>query len=330
MMPLWLSITLIVLGSLVLLILILFLIVELGYLKIFFKRGDGINCIDYYSPKEFKELSYEKIHFNSGKYQLTGFVYKNSKIKKYKAVVLVNHGIGFGHRYLLSLIEKIASDGFIVVAYDFTASGISEGKRIKSMTQALLDNKAFFSYLSTREDLKKYPLYLVGHSWGGYASLASLNLDVKIDKVISFAGFSNELDLFTSTLKPIKILKPIFLLRNYIHYGEYSLMSGLKGVQSSSAKILYIQGEEDKVVSPAIGANLLSKVSNKNLQIKLLPNKGHSCFFTPESEKKALEVLSQFGMFSSKAYDPHLSIDYRKISRIDPDIVSLVLDFLNN
>lgn len=330
MMPLWLSITLIVLGSLLLVVLLLFAVVELGYAKIFYKRGDGINCIDYYSPKEFKSLSYEKIHFNSGRYQLTGFIYKNIKVKKFKAVVLVNHGIGFGHFYLLPLIEQIANDGFIVISYDFTASGLSEGRRIKSMSQALLDNKAFFTYLSSREDLNKYPLYLLGHSWGGYASLASLNLNTKIDKVVSFAGFSSELDLFTSSVKLIKLLKPLFILRNFIHYGKYSSMSGLKGVSNSTSKILYIQGKEDKVVSPKIGANLLSKVTNENLVIKLLPEKGHSCFFTKESEKKALDVLSQFGMFSSKAYDPHLNIDYRKISEIDPDIVSLILEFLNN
>ena len=329
-MPLWLIITLSILGVLLLIAVLLYLVVEIAFRKTFFKRGDGVNCIRYYHQDEFPNLDFKKFSFNSGKNILRGYIYKDKKIKDFKAVVLLTHGIGFGHNYHLTLINEIAKAGYIIVAYDFTASGISEGRRIKAMTQGLLDNEHALEYVTTNEELNKHPLYLMGHSWGGYVALASLNLNYKIDKVVSFCGFDSEIGMFTTASKAMKILKPFVVLRNYFHYGKYALMSASKALKNTNVKVLYLQGENDVVVKKEISSSLFKSIDNKNIHIEVLKDKGHSPMFTIENEKEQATLLANFGMLGGIEVDPSFNVDYRKISEIDPDISKMVIEFLDN
>lgn len=329
-MPIWLIITLSILSGLLLIAILMYLIVEVAFRKTFFKRGDGVLCIRYFHQDEFPNLDYKKFSFKSGKNILRGYIYKDKKVKDFKAVILLTHGIGFGHNYHLTLINEIAKAGYIVVAYDFTASGISEGKRIKAMTQGLIDNEHALEFVTTNEELNKYPLYLMGHSWGGYAALASLNLNYKIDKVVSFCGFDSEIGMFTTASKLMKLLKPFVVLRNYFHYGKYATMSASKALKSTKAKVLYLQGENDVVVHKSISSSLFKSIDNKNIRVEVLKDKGHSPMFTIENEKEQATLLASFGMLGGVETDPTFNVDYRKISEIDPDILHLVIEFLDN
>ena len=329
-MPIWLIILISILGGLLLLAVLAYLIVELAFEKTYYKRGDGMNCIRYYHKEEFPNLNTEKISFQSGKNILHGYIYKDKKIKNYKAVILLTHGIGFGHNYHLTLINEIAKAGYIIVAYDFTASGISEGRRIKSMTQGIKDNEKALEFVTSNEDLNKYPLFLMGHSWGGYVALTSLSYAYKIEKVVSFCGFNSEIDMFTTANGLMKVLKPFVVLRNFFHYGNYSRLSASKALKNTNAKVLYIQGENDLVVKKEISSSLFKSVDNKNIRVEVLKDKGHSPMFTIPDEKEQATMLANFGMLGGVEVEPTLNIDYRKISEIDPDISKLVIEFLDN
>ena len=327
-MPILLIIIISILGSLILIGLIFFLIVEVGYKKMFPHRGDGVNSIRYFHRSEFN-LSYKKIYIPVNKYRVSSYLYSDKSIKSFKALIVVSHGIGFGHNYLLPLVKELCKDGYLVLAFDQLASGTSEGLRVKGMVEGPLALYHVVNYVKSNDELKNYPLYLMGHSWGAYSCLASLNVLDNVDKVVAFAGFNSEFDLFSSYLKPITFLKPFFYLHNLINYGKLGNLKVVDALNKTNAKVLYIQGEADRVVPSKISLDKYSKVKRDNITIKVLPHKGHSSFFAFDSETNQGKLLSKFGLLGGVDKDYRNFIDFRKMSELDPDVYSIVKSFLD-
>ncbi|MCR5332950.1 MAG: lysophospholipase [Bacilli bacterium] len=329
-MPIWLIILLSVLGGLLILASLPLIIVEVGYKKMFPHRADGVNSIRYFHKDEFNGLMYEKIYFLSKKDQLKGYIYKNKKCKSFKACIIMCHGIGFGHAYYLPLINKLCEDNYIVMAFDQYASGISEGLKVEGMARGVVDLDAAINFASKHEELGKNPLYVLGHSWGGYSALAVLAVNNKPLKVISLAGFNSEVDLYNGYVKGIKFLKPYFYLHNKIKYGKLGNLSGVDGLKVTDAKVLYLQGENDLVVPPAISSDLFKEVKKDNISIEMLPHKGHSFFFSFNSEENQGKLLAKYGLLGGVDKDYNNFVDYRKMSELDPDIYSKIVSFFDN
>ena len=242
-----------------LILILLIILIEKSFAQSFYKRGDGATCIDYALPSEFNNLLKRKIAFKSKKETLRGFVYKDKSITNFKAVIVISHGIGFGHFYLLNLVSYFAKNGYIVFCYDQASSGMSSGKKIDCMSRASLDIDYALRFKENDDELKNYDTYLFGHSWGGFTVLSALNLKHEIKKVISVAGFNSEIDLATATTPKIKPFGFIIRLRNFIHYGRYAFFDANKGIMKSPAKIRYYQGDKDLTISPKLGLEFFKK-----------------------------------------------------------------------
>lgn len=315
-------IALIILASIIVLFVLIILLTELITKKIFFKRGDGALSIKYQNLPE--GISYQNLSFKCKKETLRGRLYFDENIDKYKAVIILSHGIGFGHLYLMPLIEYLAKNEYIVMAYDMTGSGFSSGKRIKCMTQAVVDIESAIKFVLNNKNLHKYPLYLLGHSWGGFASLAALNYDYPIKKVVSISGFNHEANL------AYPILRPLLRLHNFFHYGKRAYYSAKRGLKRTDAKVLYIQGANDKVVPLNAGSNIFKKIKNPNLKVEVLKNKYHSPFIKEEDELKAMTLLANLGMFGEKYPSLSFNVNYKDISHPDDKVYKMILDFLDN
>lgn len=326
-MPVWLIILLSIIGGVLLLAIVLYLVVEVGYKKMFPRRGDGVNSIRYFHKDEFKDLSYKKVYIDSGKYRLGGYLYQKKNLKNPKAIIIVNHGIGFGHAYLLPIIEKLCSESYIVLGYDQTSSGMSEGLRVKGMTQGVIDLENVINFVKNNDELKELPLYIFAHSWGAYSSMVILNYINYVDKVISIAGFNSEFEMFSKYVKALIVLKPFFYLHNLIHYGKKGNLKAIDGLKKTNAKVLYIQGEVDRVVDPSIGSDLFKTVNRENVVVKTIPHKGHSCFFASSSEENQGKLLAKYGLLGGVDEDFSNFVDFRKMSEVDPDTYSMISKF---
>ncbi|MCF0117478.1 MAG: alpha/beta hydrolase, partial [Bacilli bacterium] len=219
----------IIIGSIVLAILVivglLLFFVEFVFSLMLPKRGDGCLCIDYPHPDEYKEMAHEKIEFKSGKNLLRGFIYKNTNIKDYKAVVILAHGIGYGHFYMLDVINFLTVNGYIVMAYDHYASGYSEGRILNCMTKVSKGMEDALKFKENNEVLKGYSTYLFGHSLGGFAAMSGLNIKgYKVEKCISVAGFNSEQGLCISVAPKLAFLKPFIVLRNFLLIGKTAFL----------------------------------------------------------------------------------------------------------
>lgn len=313
-----------------LILILLIILIEKSFAQSFYKRGDGATCIDYALPSEFYNLLKRKIVFKSKKETLRGFVYKDKSVTKFKAVIVIAHGIGFGHFYLLNLVSYFAKNGYIVFCYDQASSGMSSGKKIDCMSRASLDIDYALRFKENDDELKNYDTYLFGHSWGGFTVLSALNLKHKIKKVISVAGFNSEIDLATEATPKIKPFRFIIRLRNFIHYGRYAFFDAYKGIIKSPAKIRYYQGDKDLTISPKLGLEFFKKYEKDNFEVITLKDKGHTPFINDESQKLQQEVLVDLGLLGGKEVDVSYFVDFRKLSLPDNDVYQSFLEFFDN
>lgn len=311
----------------------LFLSIEISYRKFLYKRGDGDLRIKY--PYEYKDISREKISFkNKDSAALSGYIYKDENNKNPKALIVIVHGIGYGHFYLLPLIRKLVHDGYLVLAYDQYGSGISEGTYVSSALRGILDLECALEYISTNETINKLDLYLLGHSWGGFTVINALNIkDNDIKKIISISGFNNENDLIKPSSKIVKYLSWAIYIRNFCRYGRASFFSSYKSLlNNKSAKVMYLQGEDDNIVSPNLSGYKFKEIEEKNnlLKVIMFKDKGHAPQVTKKAQEEQDKVLKELGLFGGDLTNYNKQIDYEELSTIDEDVYQLILDFYNN
>ena len=328
-MPPYIIALIIVLASLVLFFVVAFLVNEKVSKSIYGRRGDASISIKYALPSDYPNLDSKKFYFLSNKKaRLYGYEY-HKKDTKPKAVVLLIHGIGGGHLYLLPLINYLCEQGLMIVAYDQYASGMSEGRRIESMSQGAIDVKYAVRYIEQNYDV---PFYVMGHSWGGYAAAQALRYSKRIEKCLSIAGVESEAAMINPKLKLRKLVMFIVKLCNATKFGKYAFYTSYGSFKKTNAKVLYLQGKQDlTVLSNLTGEVYQKKLGNRpNINITILDQKGHAPFVDYESQLKQYEVMSKFGLLGGVLTDINVYIDHVKTSVPDPKVYKLISDFLTD
>ena len=322
----------IILGALLLLFFVSIIVLEVSYHKTLYKRADGDLRIKYvYS---YDDVIREKISFkNKSNASLNGYIYKDQNNNNPKALILMVHGIGYGHYYLMPMIRFLVKNGFYVLAYDQYGSGLSEGKYITSTVRGISDIEYAFKFIKENDSINKLPLYLFGHSWGGYVVINSLNIkDNNVKKIISVAGFNNDNDLSISFSKAAKLLSWAIYLRNFVRFGKLAFYSSKKSLlKNSSAKVLYLQGEEDNIVPVTMSGAKFKEIESKNnlLRVEMIPDKGHAPYVTIKAQNAQNEVMKELGLFGGALSNFNKNIDYEKLSELDPKVLQIILDFYN-
>lgn len=115
-----------------------------------------------------------------------------------KAIIQLLHG-GSGHSGLyLDLVNKLISEKFAVFANDHRGHGRSEGERmhVDSFNHFIEDQKSFYNIIIKR--LPNLPVFMIGHSLGGYiASLfAQQYEDLLKGLVLASTGTRIKISLF--------------------------------------------------------------------------------------------------------------------------------------
>ena len=140
-------------------------------------------------------------------------------------------------------IDYYINRGYTCIGFDCRGCKLSDGK-ITHFGASIQDLTALYNYLEEINFLQEKPLFLWGHSWGGYTALAGSTLP-KVKKIIAFAPFDKPLKIiFSQSKKIIKGLANFLIPFRFVYYGlrygkffnisiGISVLAGLKSLTTS-------------------------------------------------------------------------------------------------
>jgi len=273
--------------SIILIILFLGLIVITGMMHYTvtssFTRGDypDYPVVNYRYEHYRSQYPREEVTFLSGKNRLQGFLYGDKDADR---LLIFSHGLGSGHEDYINEIIYMVDAGYRVFAYDGTGSGMSEGKSTVGLLQSALDLDAAFDYIHSSDTLKDLPIYLMGHSWGGFAVAEALGRHENIVAAVMLAGYAYPTDLLIDQgsqmmERDLSGMKFLFNISQLLTYGPKNFTrNAVKSINSKDTPILLVHGNQDEMI-PLDKISIIAyqdKLTNPNVQTLIITKEGQN------------------------------------------------------
>ena len=244
------------------------------------------NFYEYYAS----DYPRVEVNFKSGENTLKGFIYG---AENDKALLVFAHGIGNCHENYMKNLVWFVDRGWRVFTYDATGSGQSEGEGTMGLPQSALDLNEALNFAENDERLSGLPVYLMGHSWGGYAVTAVLNFDHDIKGVASVSGYNEPVEMIYERASSIvgkfrPMIFPSIWLYNKLRFGKNSGLSAVDGINKSNVPVLIFHGTNDKTVHYDESAiiNHRDEITNPNVEFVVLEGFSHSGIFDIEEARE--------------------------------------------
>lgn len=316
------------LSLLILLFLIIpMLITSIAYESNFGMRVDVSNSS--YSEDYFDMLKEEVSFVSNNGQTLRGYIYKKDNTYTPKALIVFSHGYLNTHNDYLNQINYFVQNNYMVLAYDNTGSGMSDGNNLIGLAQSPLDLDAALSFVESSNELKNYKVFLYGHSWGGYAVTAVLNYDHKVDGVVSRSGFNNSRDMLIEYGNRLYgdwlgLLSPYAYIYEKIKFGSSVDDNGIKGINHyKDTPILLLHSKDDDTIS--LNNSLLAYkdkfVNPERIQTILYDNKTHDVVKSDEAIKYS-EELSEDTVYTQDVIN--------KMHELDENVMQSILNFYDS
>lgn len=308
------------------------LLFNIFYRKLFVHRYDDEHIIKYFSYHDFEGLNARPFDFkNYQENNIHGYFYSYPNYKKDHLVIFC-HGISAGHTAYMHEIERIAKEGYEVLAYDNTGCFESEGKDIRGLSESLPLLECALNNLKESGYLKDKKVSLVGHSWGGYAVSNILNYFKDIYSITVISGFVS-LPIISEYLYP-KYKKPLISFEKKAN-PKYVYSSSLDALKDTKLKVLVIHSEDDQMVPINAGAKYLQdNLKNPNVKYLIVKNKMHNPNYTLDALTYMNESFSTYYRLQKekklKTFEEKKqymdSLDWKRMTKQDEDIWKIILE----
>lgn len=333
----------IIVGIIFFIILLIFIFSKLILNTVFGKRCEGNPNLKYYTAEDFDGLNSKTVKFTSNKGQtLNGNIYTNRDVNEYKGIVVFVHGMGAGHLSYTTEINTLAKAGFMVIGYDNTGTCSSEGKSLKGFFQAVIDLKYALNYISEDENLNKYNVVLMGHSWGAYTVCQVLQYNTKVKAIVAMSGFNNASKLICDSMKNqtkinFNFLKPFITIINFFEFGKEATYNTVDILEKTNIPVLLFHGEKDTSVLIENSLVKAEKLKVKsNIKRIVYEERYHNIYQTKQSEKYLNDIFEEITQLNKK-YKGKIpteesdkiygSMDYKKITEEDKEVMDIIIKF---
>ena len=291
----------------------------------------------------YPTLESEHFSFPSKKgYNYSGTFYHCKDITQFKGLIVFSHGIFDGQLNYLPEIDYFARRGYKVFGFDNTGSHLSGGKSLRGLPQSAEDLDTALAYVTEATKNENLPLFLFGHSWGGYAVCAvNCYNSYNISGVFVQNGFNRSSDMLTAESvrrygRLMLLFAPYIKLYEKIKFGKRSKFTAAKGVARATArgtKFLIMHSLDDKTVSLA-NSVLSNVIKNENITLITQKNKGHNSLDSDEAiaYKKRLDdtcytELGKNPTSTAKREFYQKNADKKVYFEIDRSLMKLIADF---
>ena len=255
----------------------LLFVIALAVIAVFLSLGFLLSKALFMPEKAFPwtEEDGESLSFKSGRNTLKGIlINKEGK----KGTIVFSHGMGLSSHYYRPEVLHFASLGYRVFIFEYRGYGESDGTFL-SFRDAYKDTIEAAEYITD----PSMPLFLIGHSMGGYSSVSALDkLGCKVNGVAVYAPFRSPFSAMNVCAKRMGWtgrMAELFLFPFQILLSPISANRSLIGtINKTKVPVLILQGDRDKEVSLS-GCSVLkkkAKITNSLLQVQLIEKEDSS------------------------------------------------------
>ena len=325
---LWLYIILGVIFVFILLLISLYIIAKKLHNKLFQHRYQNDPRIRYYTKEEFN-LGFKSVEIKLEDEILRGGLYFYPDYDE-KKIFILNHGMWSGVDSYIQDIEYFASKGYLVLAMNYEGTLESSGKNIRGLSNSLRCVDYIVKYVKENEELKNKDIYVVGHSWGGFATVNIPYYHKDIKGILAIAPFYNVNSCMKGFLpKPLWISLPFYDLIERKLCGKYAKANALKTLKEFKGNIVILHSENDKMVKFKYNTNMLMKQNLKNASFLIFKDKDHN----PHYSYSALECFNKFfreiSSLSEEDKTEYMkNTDFHKMGELDKEVLDKALKLL--
>ena len=246
----------------------------------------------------------KKVSFLNNKYQkLAGILHVPRETPA--PAIIISHGFGGNKDNKENWENELCKNGFVVLRYDFSGGGDSEGKFIEVTTsQYAKDVYSAINFVSSLPQIDKKRIGLTGNSLGGSVSLICAK-DKRIKIVSTIAPPTYPRELFKKLFNDYKEGKFDSLLKKYeklyLKHGKVSLIRAVYSYYTDAIKynfeeifkeikcpIQIIHGDKDELV-PTDQSRRIIKFANKKSELKIIKGAPHR-FSDSKYEENMIEL----------------------------------------
>ncbi len=302
-------------------------------------RADANPCLSYFSVSDFPGLQRTPFDFlgNNGQ-KLQGYFYYYPSPRK-DHLIIFDHGMGGGHDSYMKEIELIARRGYTVFTYDHTGCKESEGESTVGFAQSLCDLDYAVNAMRTAKEYRDSRISVIGHSWGGFASLNISALHPDIESCVSISGFigvERMIEQFFSGI--LKFYRPSIIRLEQEANPMYSLVDARRSLTDTKTRILYIASDDDPTVKTEYHFETLRQTlkDKENIEFLLVHGKKHNPNYSDEAvaELSKMSAAMMSGIKSKSLSTPEdaerfrISWDWNKITEQDEKVWGKIFNFI--
>ena len=227
-----------------------------------------------------------------------------------KGLIVLTHGY---HRSIENYFPEAAAfarAGYMVIMFDGTGVGSSEGKGILGLPQHVLDMKTVLDRIEEDPELSRLPLLLYGHSWGGYAADTVFCLkQYNVRGIISVAAFNDPNEIARpSIVRRIGVLHtaviPVFNSMMQLKYGKLNRYTSAEGLARTDCPVLAVHSRDDW----------------------LLTGRNHNVVTPPDIDQRERELYRKFDEQGYIMKEEEMEL-WQLLSRKDDEMIAKFVDF---
>ena len=284
-------------------------LVKKRYRHALFRRADPTDDVKYFSAEDFSGLVRREYSFKSHHgHTLAGqFYYYPAPIAD--RIVVFDHGMGNGgHRSYMREIEVLARAGYKVFAYDHTGCAESGGESLRGLAQSLADLDDCLSALKADSEYSDCRISVIGHSWGAFSTLNILALHPSVAHIVAISGFLSVKDMHKQIFHGFLSLyrKTAYAMETESN-PDHAAFDAVSTLSKTSAQVLIIASDNDKVVKTALHHKRLEKKlkGKSNIRFLLVEGRDHNPNYTEDAIKykrefsKSLSKMRKSGLLDT-------------------------------
>ncbi|MBO4856229.1 MAG: alpha/beta fold hydrolase [Bacilli bacterium] len=282
----------------------------------------------------------EEISFSCGKETIKGYLYENPSPK---GVIIYAHGVAnLADANGAQMQNYYINHNYTVFAIDMTGSGRSTGKGIKSLYESKYCVANAVKTVKNLSQTKDLPIFLIGHSWGGYGVVTATDEVDGVSAVAAFSGFNTPSEMMYSftekyTSKAMVVMKPAMQFGISCTWGQRSYYSAESSIKKhKDIPYVIIHGDNDGTV-PFKNISIYDNVvrdNYSNVTTVKLPGMTHgtpwktldAVTYTAKCENELKELRKQYkNKLPDDVREEYIaSVDKEKASEVNADLLNQI------